>query len=80
MSYKIETGIPIPDRGGKKFPFGDMAPGDSFLAPLEGYKSHETLRARIHTAAKARGFEVVTRKSGDEGLRVWLIGRTGDEQ
>lgn len=58
MSFVIEHGVPVPLRGGKKkYPFDDMAVGDSFKFPEED-------RVRVFASAKARACAPWTPETG----------------
>jgi hypothetical protein len=73
MDTKIDKDIPIPDykRGAAKYPFGDMAIGDSFfiLADTRGLNS---LRSRASTAGR-RGKKMFSVRKAENGARVWRV-------
>jgi hypothetical protein len=79
---KIDKGIPVTPHGncgvlGKsKYPFREMAVGDSFFAPLGG--AQRSSLSRMATGwTKDTGFKFVTRKAtegGQEGVRIWRVG------
>lgn len=66
--YKIEKGIPVPDRrgGGRpySYPFRHMEVGDSFLS--------EVMLKCITSAQKQLGIKCVQRKV-EGGYRVWRV-------
>lgn len=64
--YKIEKGIPIPEKSRFKYPFRDMDVGDSVFIP--GKKSDRISGAFfVHRPKK-----FMCRKT-DGGIRVWRI-------
>lgn len=81
MEFQIENNIPMPKRTRiAKYPFADMAVGDSFLVPVlfEELLS-KTLRRMV--AAKTSAAATLRKQRGDktafivsevpEGVRVW---------
>lgn len=65
-----------------KYPWASMNPGDSFLAPVRPWETHDGARARLASCAIAyarrrnQGYLVRTRhthKHGEEGVRVWRL-------
>lgn len=78
----IDDGIPLPDRlykGGRKakYPFDQMAVGQSFFVPADGEKK-KSVRAAAHGASKRydgnRTFATrSTTENGVAGTRVWRI-------
>lgn len=58
MSYEITKGVPLPPtarfgrRGGGKYPFASMLPGDSFFAPVDttGLSPDEIVKLASHQA------------------------------
>ena len=81
MEYQIETDIPMPKRTRvAKYPFADMAVGDSFLVPVDFEEiMPKTLRRMV--AAKTAAAATLRKQRGDktafivsevaEGVRVW---------
>lgn len=72
--FKIDRGIPCPERSKSKYPIEDMNPGDSFEVPLNG-DSAFLVRSRINGALppyRRRGWAFATRKT-DSGIRVWRL-------
>jgi hypothetical protein len=65
--FKIEKGIPIPLHR-NKFPWENMQVGDSFAFDpcLVKYQG-------LHSAARAQGMKVATRKDADGNMRCWRI-------
>lgn len=70
----IDKNIPIPTERthstAKKYPFGDMEVGDSFLVP--GKKKVSQMGSTIPNARARYGFEF-TSKLEEGGLRIWRI-------
>lgn len=68
-AFKIERGVSIPPdrRGAAIYPFGEMAPGDSFLAP----NGANAIRA-AHGYGKRHGQRFTSRKV-EGGVRIWRI-------
>ncbi len=67
--FKIETGKRIPPpKTTNKYPFKEMAVGDSFLIPCKGI--NEVKKAQVNVHGSARKIRIATRKE-DGGLRVW---------
>lgn len=83
MSYQIEKGhsIPEPHRGplgprGSKYPFADMAVGDSFLVTDE--KEQNGVASSAQRYGKMHDARFITRRRnmaehGEEGVRVWRV-------
>ena len=74
MTYKIEKDVPLPPptrRGNKKFPFGEMSVGDSFV--IEG--KEEFYRGRLaasnYGARNHKKFSCRLMEEG--GLRIWRV-------
>ena len=75
--FTVEKGIPLPSgsRLGGRYPFADMAPGDSFLAPCEDSKV-KSLCSSISTAARTwvkanGGTRKFTVRAAKGGVRCW---------
>lgn len=58
-----------PERRMKRWPFRDMKPGDSILVIGAG----EGLYTVVGDARKRGPHDFVTRREGENGLRVWCI-------
>ena len=75
---KIEKGVPLPAKGGllEVLPFDNMKVNDSFAMPVKdsGYKSMETLGARLRTSCNAhKKFKFTVRRIDNAHFRVWRI-------
>ncbi len=69
-AYKIDKGIPIPERRGRpcKYPFPIMEPGDSIVArPVVAVQRAASAHAKRH------GRKFVCRAQGDGTVRVWRV-------
>jgi hypothetical protein len=83
MTIKIEKGVPLPQRrlpALQRYPFDQMAPGDSFAVEVEPGSTIERLRSNIsacgHAWAKrnAPGAAMATRiEPGRTSVRIWLL-------
>lgn len=76
--YRIEKNIPIPKPNSQsKYPFGEMAIGDSFLAPSEKKTS---ISAAISSFRKTHpdAFFAQRRVSETE-IRVWRVDRKKEQ-
>lgn len=81
VGFKIEKDVPLPEskrgrgQGAPKYPFADMAAGDSFFVPMIDGSVKKT-RGNISSATrhwgKARGAQFATREVKG-GIRVWRI-------
>lgn len=83
---KIDKGVPLPERARgprAKYPFEDMAPGDSFLVERGRAEGEMSLRNRIYSIVgkrKSRSGEAYTVRQvrGQDGrlvgFRVWRVG------
>ncbi len=86
MSFKIETGLPIPAK--KKgqgpipvYPFAEMKTGDSFFVPSPDGEEPKRTAKRISGAAYCWGHNRATKevrgtftiRAGDGGARCWRI-------
>ena len=70
MDIKIDSGVPLPEKANAtKYPFREMAVGDSFFVP--GKKSGD-FSGQVAQAKKATGFNFTTRTL-DGGVRVWRV-------
>lgn len=94
MKVKIESGIPIPQRGRNKFDieidWSEMKNGDSFFIPFDikdkkGVSSlNMFIRSRLdkYTQSLAPGREVlqkITSRMVSGGIRFWLIEYTRED-
>ena len=71
--YKVEKNVHIPigkPATTKKYPFGDMSIGESFLVP-EGDNSNNVVRS-AHAYGKRNGMKFTSRKA-EGGTRIWRI-------
>lgn len=85
MSFKLEEDVPVPARAAPnreaKYPFTDMAVGQSFLVPITKDDSDiARIRRRMNSACgtaqrrikKTSGTDVrFTSRTVEEGVRVW---------
>lgn len=79
MTFKIESGVPVPPRTGRTiYPFREMKPGDSFALPLNGGGPavQKLMMRRVISAAQTftrrYGPHFTVRLVLDEGIiRVW---------
>ena len=74
--FEIETSVPVPEKGSrKKYPFSEMAVGDSFLVPCDG---DTRVRTQATTCSAVKDFRN-SQENGwagrtsmvDGGVRVW---------
>ena len=65
--YKVEKGVPCPGRHGIKYPFREMAVGDSFFVP-NGERNSIGV-----SAVKILGKGNFTIRSVDGGVRAWRL-------
>lgn len=67
---KIDRDVPVPVRKHRKYPFGDMEVGDSFLL-----KCTVADRSRMQSQMSARARKFLPKKfvtaSVDGGIRIW---------
>ena len=68
QTYKIEKDIPVGNK--LQQTLSVMAPGDSFVIPLDGTKP-TLLRSKVFSNARKLNLKVKTRCI-DKTLRVWL--------
>lgn len=81
MEFKIEKGVEIPTdnpgrgRNSRRYPFHDMAVGDSFFVPCDAREVRSVQSAgRNHT--RRHGHAFITRRrteDGVEGVRFWRV-------
>jgi hypothetical protein len=71
VSYEIEKGIEVPERGNIKYPFARMVAGDSFVVPAQ---DHHGVRASARNFCLRHRPDMwfKVRAEGDK-FRVWLI-------
>jgi hypothetical protein len=75
--YKVESNIEAPSfRRGKKYPFADMAVGDSFLVPNSEITDityrQNSIRGSALSYGKKNNAQFSTRRT-EEGLRCWRV-------
>jgi len=78
MNIQSNIPIPSPDRGRKrKYPFPDMAIGDSFFLPnCNTARMRSTVHNSATSFAKKTGKKFTTRTTVEDsvpGLRIWRI-------
>lgn len=73
--FEIESDVPVPvgdtRRARRKYPFGEMKVGDSFLVPPEGNAQRVRVAAHAWGRAKGQKFSTLTQPCGS--MRVWRI-------
>lgn len=67
MKFKIEKKIPIPASRGK-WPFAEMAVGDSILVPFE---LKEGARQAAFAYGAKKNMKFITRAAEEGSLRIW---------
>lgn len=70
-SFKVESGVPMPPAGSgarTKYPFGNMAIGDSFAVPADAVKRVGPASVKF---GKERGLKFAVRKMANGEFRVW---------
>lgn len=76
MTFKIETGVPIPPTKNNRYKWEDMKAGDSFFVPFaaddDTTAAKASLRTSIGHSARRIGVKVTTRILTD-GIRVWRL-------
>lgn len=74
-TIKIEKGIPLTSsyniRNGRKYPFNEMEPGDSFSIPAEIYSNKIGDAARSYGNKHSQKYAI--RKQADGSFRCWRI-------
>ena len=80
LEFKIEKNIPIPvdaNFGRSKYPFGELAIGDSFFVKAETVKPMNIKNAAHSYGKSNSGFKLVCRQvrdhTGVTGTRVWRV-------
>jgi len=75
MTYEIENGIPIPPRGGAKYPWAEMKAGDSILVD-EPYEKTGGSPAGSSAASWVKrnreGWISTARRIDEKTVRVWF--------
>ena len=64
---KVDKGIPFP----QKYPFADMAVGDSFVVPPEVHRS--TVSVAANRYGRKHGVKFTVRLTPDRTLRCWRV-------
>jgi hypothetical protein len=74
VNFKIEKGVPIPPRRGRKskYPVASLKDGESFLVPTGSFKKAQSVVSTLYAAAKRVGIKVSVRIMND-GVRVWRV-------
>lgn len=72
--YRIESNVPVPSNSGNrgrpsKYPFGEMAVGDSFAANLE---EKDKIQCAASMYGRRKGMKFSTHKVGNS-VRCWRI-------
>lgn len=62
----VDRGVPLP----RKYPFGDMRVGDSFLIPASAKRASVTVAAKRF--GDKHGMKFTVRKT-DKGYRCWRL-------
>ena len=74
-TYQIDKDIPVPEKKGNKYPWGDMEPGDSFSVGLAGTSNLRmslTSSARYWANKNCQTAKFCTREI-DGGIRIWRL-------
>lgn len=72
--FKIEKNIPLSSKNA--YPFDQMESGDSFLVQETSLKKIGYVRAQINALKKKYPNKIISTRTEETGLRVWLIDRT----
>jgi len=75
MTYEIETDIEIPPRGGAKYPWSKMKPGDSILVNevySKGGGSPAGSSASSWVKRNHPEWSTITRRIDSKTVRVWF--------
>lgn len=78
MTIKIDTGVPMPERGKRgrqnSYPWSEMNPGDSFFAPNKTTNGIGGSISAVHRSHPDWEFtsRAVT-EDGVKGVRVWRV-------
>lgn len=68
--YEVEQGVPLPtDSRAAKYPFGEMAVGDSFFVP-DHHSTYTSVAGSAYGYARRHGLKMSVAKE-DTGTRVW---------
>ena len=71
--FTIEKNIPLATT--QAHPFDKMESGDSFLVPVTDKKKISYIRAQINLIKKNYPDKVISTRTEETGLRVWLINK-----
>ena len=77
MTYEIEQGVEIPPRGGAKYPWPTMEPGDSILVDepyTKGGGSAAGSSASSWVKRNRSEWSTITRRIDEKTVRVWFVG------
>ena len=69
--FKIEKNIPL--KAVHSYPFEQMVSGDSFLIQETDVKKIGYIRAQINSLKKKYPNKIISTRTEETGLRVWLI-------
>lgn len=69
--FKIEKNIPL--SATHSYPFEQMVSGDSFLIQEMNLKKIGYIRAQINSLKKKYPNKIISTRTEETGLRVWLI-------
>lgn len=71
---EIEKGVPLPDKHVRwKYPFVDMAVGDSFFVPNKDTSQVSAMCKRAAARSGGRFTSAKAEKDGRSGVRVWRM-------
>ena len=75
---KIDKHVPVPPGATKrKYPFGDMAPGDSVFFPGENRADkHHPAYMSARNYVRRNGWQITVRsviENGVKGIRIWRV-------
>lgn len=71
--FKIEKNIPL--KASHAYPFDQMQSGDSFLVPETDKAKISGIRAQINSLKKKYPNKIISTRTEDYGLRVWVISK-----
>lgn len=69
QNFQIEKNVPAPSAGNAKYPWRQMAIGDSFFVPNVSTQK----MSNAASARKTRGVGTFTCRAEEGGVRVWRI-------
>jgi len=75
MTYQIERDIEIPPRGGAKYPWAEMEPGDSILVDEPYTKGRGSAAGSSASSWVKRNhpeWSTLTRRIDEKTVRVWF--------